>query len=594
MINGVNHLPDISAEGVVGATHYVDHRSQVVQTEIVSLNTNLSVPATEDRLSTIESALGRASSPGDAFGLIGAAVVSRRYAQLAQQDLRRAELIALPVIFVILTVAFLSLTAALLPLVLAIVSFATTIATLHLLSLDLGLSVFVTSTASAVALGLSIDYALFIVTRYREEIAAGQSVEQSLSRTMRTAGRAVLLSGGTIAVCLLALFAVGVGIFSSMAIGGVIAALVSVACATTLCPALIFVLGKRLDRLSLTPAVKAASRQTLWKRLARVVTAHPLPLAVVSILVLAMLALPLTSFRPDFRDINSLPESDRTTQELTRVSKLFGPGAVGPIIVMTKLPAAANRILTSDKDVELVWETTEGTEGWSLIRALFKTSPDSNSSVNAVGRIRERFGSLEPPAYLGGITGVELDLTNRVASRTLLVVILAVLAALIILGLGLKSILVPLKSVVGSLMSVGATLGVLVILYPSHGGTSGVAFFVPLFLFVLVFGLSVDYEVFLLSRIREAARAGDSNVIAVRFGLVRSARVITLAGVAVASVFAAFSFSSLPALRQLGIGVAIAVLLDITVVRCILIPSLVVLLGRWNWWFPIHRRQSTR
>lgn len=379
-----------------------------------------------------------------------------------------------------------------------------------------------------------------------------------------------------------------------MAIGGVIAALVAVACATTLCPALIFILGKRLDRLSLAPAVKAAGRQTLWRRLASLVTRHPLPLAVVSITALAILALPLTSLRLDFRNINSLPEGDRTTQELARVSKLFGPGSVGPVVIMAKQQSAVQTILASDKDVKLIWNTTEGTGGWSDTRAILKTSPDSNASVNAVGRLRERFRRLNPPAYLGGVTGVELDLTDRVASRTLLVVILAVIAALVVLGLGLKSILVPLKSVLGSLMSVGATLGVLVALYPSHGGDSGVSFFVPLFLFVLVFGLSVDYEVFLLSRIREAVRAGESNKEAVRFGLVRSARVITLAGVAVASVFAAFSFSSLPALRQLGIGVAVAVLLDITVVRCVLIPSLVVLFGRWNWWLPKHRPQGTR
>jgi putative drug exporter of the RND superfamily len=204
--------------------------------------------------------------------------------------------------------------------------------------------------------------------------------------------------------------------------------------------------------------------------------------------------------------------------------------------------------------------------------------------------MRTHLAARDAPTYIGGPTAVGLDLTNRIAARTPLVVLLTMLTAASVLAIGLRSIVVPIKAVVGTLLSVAATLGIVLRLFPDSEGLPSLEFFVPLFLFVIVFGLSIDYEVFLLNRIAEAVRAGRSNEEAVVAGLVANGRAMTLAGLTLATVFLAFSTSSLASFRQLGAGVAIAIMLDITLVRCVLVPAGVVLLGRWNWWFPFASR----
>jgi RND superfamily putative drug exporter len=216
------------------------------------------------------------------------------------------------------------------------------------------------------------------------------------------------------------------------------------------------------------------------------------------------------------------------------------------------------------------------------MQVILAEPPDSAASQRAVLRLRARLDRQAARSYVGGVTAGVIDLTRRVSDRSPVAILVTVALGLLVLVTGLRALVVPVKAVLSTLLSVAATIGILLRIEHTHR----LEFFVPLFLFAILFGLSVDYEIFLLSRIREAVLAGHPNREAVRRGLIGSARSISLAGLALIVVFAAFATSSLAPFRQLGIGLTIAVALDVTLVRCVLVPATVVLLGRWNWWWP--------
>ncbi len=556
-------------------------------TGVASVALSLDPPAAEQRVGALDAALRRRSHGPLSYSLLGEPVVSARYAELARSDLARAEQITFPVTLAVLVVAFLSVTAAALPLVLAGIGLTVTFALLWIGWRHSGLSVFVTDTASVLALGLSIDYALFIVTRFREELATGASSADALHRTMVTTGRAVLLSGVTIALSVLSLLAVGVGVFSSMAIGATLATLISVLTAMTLLPALLCVLGRRIDRLGLRGPARAARRGRLWRRVAAAVTGRPLLAAGASLLVMLVLAAPLLSLRVGFHSTSALPQDEAVRRASDRLTAAFGSGAGGPVDIATRRPGPRlEETLAGDPQISNVWGLVRGAHGWWAMHAALHSDPDSAPARATVARLRARFADGTRQTLVGGPTQAEAELIDRIHARTPLVVAVASLLAGIALTVGLRSLVVPIKALLTSLLSIAATLGVVWRLFPSSPGPPTIEFFVPLFLFAIIFGLSVDYEVFLLSRIREAVREGHPNREAVRIGLVRSARSITLAGMALVTVFVAFTTSQLAGLRQLGGGVAIAIVLDVTLVRCVLVPATVTLLGRWNWWLP--------
>jgi RND superfamily putative drug exporter len=542
---------------------------------------------TERRVPVIEGIIRKSDSRYLSFALLGEAAASYHYSQAIRQDLTRAELIALPITFGALVVAFLSVIAALLPVLLAVSALTLTLAIVHIISMALGLSVFVVNTASAVALGLSVDYSLIIVSRYREERELGCPSDQAVTRAMQTAGRAVLLSGLTIAAMLPALMAVGIGLFVSIALGGIVASLAAVAAALTLLPAALVLLGDRLERLSLRPAVELARRRAFWRRLARTVTSHPAIAVLCSVAALLLLAAPVRSLRFDFRTTALRAAHSPAIPVERDIASAFGPGATGPVEVVTQDPEQVSAGLRSDPGERTIWRVNEGAGGWSELDVVLRSGPNSSAARETVSRLRREFNTPGAPAALiGGVTAGEMDLSGRIAERLPLVVALALLVALIALITGLKSVVIPLKALACSALSVLATLGLLKVCFPGSKEGSGIAFFVPIVTFVLVLGLSIDYEVFLLSRVREFARPGRSTATAVSRGLSLTARPITLAGLIVTTVFAAFSFSSIVAVKQLGVAVIIGVSLDITLVRWILSPACVVLAGRWNWWLP--------
>ncbi|HEV3046265.1 MAG TPA: MMPL family transporter [Solirubrobacteraceae bacterium] len=545
------------------------------------------------RVPEIETRLRRASPKYVEFTLLGEVAETYRDSAIIHHDITRAEFVALPIVFGLLVVAFLSVVAAILPIVLAVAVLICTLAFVHLVSLAFGLSIFAVNTATSVALGLSIDYSLIVVTRFREEQEDAGSVHLAIERAMNTAGRTVFLSGLTIAALLPALMLIGVGLFSSIALGGAIASLFAVFAATTLLPAMLVLLGDRVDRLSFRPAVTASRRGTVWRRLAGFVTTHPLTAALVSSVVLLVLATPALSLRLDFRSTALSPAHSVAARGEADIEAAYGPGSTGLVEIVTRDAGGVRSILASATNVHSIWGERAGRAGWTEMDVVLWSGPHSNATQVTVNRLRREFdASPSTTAYVGGVAAGEIDLANRVLGRLPIVVLAVCVVGLIMLVLGLKSIVIPIKAMVCSALSVGATLGLLEACFPSSGEGAGIAFFVPVVTFALVLGLSIDYEVFLLSRVREMARQNGDVAVAVSYGLTRTARPITLAGLVVAAVFSAFSFSSLTAVQELGVAVTIGIALDIGLVRWLLSPACVVLAGRWNWWFPRRCRRS--
>jgi putative drug exporter of the RND superfamily len=573
-VRGVEHAESGTEEANNGAVKSV---------AVYFVRVGLPYAAAQRRIPAIEAAVKRGADRYMSFGLFGEAAISYQYARIIEQNLRRAELIALPATACVLVLAFLSVVAALLPVLLASVSLVYVLAIVHLLSLAFEQNVFILSTAPAIVLGLSIDYSLILITRFREERERGSEIDDALACAMNTAGRATVLSGLTIAMTLPALAIIGIGLFTSIAVGGVIASLTAVTAACTLLPATVSLLGDRLELLSLTPAVSASRRGTFWRRLAAAVTTHPRLAVLASVLVLLALATQAVSLRFAYGGAATLPAHSADTREVADLTTAFGAGATGLVKVVSGDPSAQS-ILGGTPNVRSVWRVISGIGQWKEYNVVLNTAPASQESHQTVAHLRRELHGTD--SAVGGASAGEMDLAARLGARMPLVLTAAIAVVLVALSIGLKSILVPVKAVVCSALSVAATLGLLQICFPATNEHAVIPFFVPVVTFALVLGLSIDYEVFLLTRMRELVIAGHTTDSAVAQGLVRTGRPITLAGLAVMAVFAVFSFSSLPAVSQLGVAVLFGVLLDITLVRWILSPAFVVLAGRWNWWLP--------
>jgi RND superfamily putative drug exporter len=524
--------------------------------------------------------------------LVGQAAAWDESTRVSAEDLSRSEALALPLSAAVLLIAFVSIVAAGLPVVLALVSLVVTFGALALLASVSETSVYVTNTASILGLGLAIDYSLFLVTRYRELRAEGLEERAALREMLATTGRAILFSGLTIALALTSLFVLGIGVFSSMAIGAGVAALIAATGALTVIPALIRVLGPRIDRWSLKPASRAVASGRLWRAVAAAVNRRPLPIALGSCLLLLLCALPLTGVRLDFSNSDALLPAGNSVQEAGEaVEADFGAGALSPIeVVATGRPGPVLRQLRETRGIASASIAGPAAGGWHRFTATATVGGNTEAADRVVEALRRRFANdprtASATVYVGGETAQGMDLIERIEERIPWMVLTACALSFLLLLAAFRSLLIPAKAILTNLLSVGATLGLVALLFEGLGGAEGIAWFVPPFLFAIVFGLSMDYEVFLLSRIYEEHLNGRSNAEAIAQGLIRNGRPITLAATVMMIVFLALGLSQLEAFRQLGVGMAIAVLLDATLVRCLLVPSTLTLLGDRNWWLP--------
>ncbi len=553
-----------------------------------------SVGYAQTRVPAVEAALAHARLASVKAQLVGQAGIYQRYEVQSKRSLQTSSLISFPVTLAILLVAFLSVVAALLPLGLAAVCVGVTFGMLYLLSYLVQLSVFVEDTVLVLGLGLSIDFSLFMVTRVREALAReGTTVEQAITEALRTSGRAIAVSAVTIAAALGGLYATGLGIFDSLATGAIGAALIAAAAALTLTPAALVLLGGRLDRLSIPVAVNAARNGRFWHRLADFVVRRRVAVVAVIVPVLVALSVPLSGMHITLKTIDVLPSSDPVRVASTHVAKHFGPGAGTPAVILAHAPPARVRLLVgAQPGVAQVGPAEQGAQGWVRVSATLDAYADSARADAIVRGLRSSlhraFGAR---ALVGGATAIGLDLIERIDARTPLVVLVVLLAEILILTLIFAAPLIALKAALTTLLSVSAALGVMTLLFRASGD---IGYFVPLFLFATIFGLSTDYEVFLLSRVREHHREGASNNDSLERALIGSSRSITLAGLTMGVVFFSFAVSPLVPFQELGVGMGLAIVLDVTVVRGLLVPATVALLGEANWWRPGRARPTER
>ena len=467
-----------------------------------------------------------------------------------------------------------------------------------------------------IGLGVGIDYALFIVTRYRQQLTEGMAARAAVTTAMSTAGRAVLFAGCTVVIALLGLFVVNLPFMDGLATATIVAVLLVLAGALTLVPALLGFAGPAIDRLHIPGllARPAAPGHRFWYRWSRTVQRRPLLCGSLALAVLIVLAVPLLSLRLAFSDAGNDPPSLTTRQAFDLLSQGFGPGFNGPLVVAAQLPAQGGRAAAGTLDAALRSAPGVASAGpavlnpagnTALIVVYPTTAPQAAQTTALVHRLR---GQVIPQAtagtgvtaYVGGETAAGIDASSYLSARLPWIIGMVIALAFLLLAAVFRSLVIPVKAAVMNLLSIGAAYGVIVAVYQwgwlsdvfGVSRTGPIDPWIPMMMFTIVFGLSMDYEVFLLSRMQEQWLRHGDNSRAVADGLAGTARVITAAAAIMFCVFGSFVVNDpLRILDVFGLGLATAILVDATLVRMVLVPSVMQLLGGANWWMPDRLRR---
>ena len=635
---------------------------------------------------------GSGDGPARAY-LTGAPETQRQFSSIVQHDVEHAELVSLPIALVVLVIVFGTLVAALMPLLLAVVAVPVALAAIYGVAAHTWTSIFVLNVASVIGLGIAIDYSLFMVRRFREELARGRTVREAVAWTVATTGEAILFSGMTVMVGFCGLLLIGIPFMRSFGIGGALVVAAAVLAALTLLPALLGVLGPRVNALRVplvwrltAPRARSVEREGrgasakdakkrgakaedaeargegerggFWSRWALGVMRRPVLVVLATVALLAALSWPIFSIRLSAFGAASLPASTQAQQGTNILKAQFPSAANDPIEVVARTPGGSSMLTPANLDrvnalsqwiaaqphvtgvtsltdlpsdpaampnavsptyeqlvalyssgayaqqpalARLVASTTSG--GTTLITVTTDAPLDSSAGTALVNALRS--GDTQAAhglrVQVGGTQAASVDFTRQLYANFPRAILFILLATYLLLLLMFRSALLPLKAVLVNVLSLGAAYGVLVFVFQwnhfsdllhftSMGALDSTT---PILIFCILFGLSMDYEVFLLSRIREEWLRTGNNRLAVARGLEKTAGVITNAALLFVIVTAAFTFTSLLTTQEIGLGMTVAVLVDATIIRTLLVPATMRLLGRWNWWLPGRRLQGT-
>jgi len=600
----------------------VAHRGELALQRTGTAMLPLHSEQSADRQTDSAGTLRKELDPGTATAgvityLAGQPTVWAGMQELSKKDLAKAEAGGFPIVAVILLVVFGSLAAAALPLALGFVSVIVTGALIYFISLEMSTSVFVTNMASMIGIGVAIDYSLFILARYREERARGRDQDAARAEALSTSGLAVAFSGLAVIVSLAGLWMVDNQALRSMALGAMTVVAVSILTATTLLPALIAMLGDRVLPGGIVAKVlgvfrrrgERPDREAFWVRWTARVMAHPWTAVIGVSAVLLTLAIPLLSIETGTQALAQFPKDSDVRVGNELASKQLG-GGTDPVLVVASF-SSTGAAREGRAAVGGFVRTLEATPGISavappvfagdtvLVQATPSAPSESDATIALVHRLRD---SVVPRTELsrvavvdvGGETARSQDAREQVSGSMWKIILFVLALSYLVLMVMLRSLLLPLKAVLMNLLSIGAAFGVLVAIFQwgwfdslfgfeSQGALDTIN--VPL-IFAIVFGLSMDYEVFLMSRIRERYMVHGDNERAVAEGLSSSAKTISSAALIMACVFAVFVLTGVPSIKELGMGCAVAITLDATLVRLILVPAAMKLLGGWNWWMP--------
>jgi RND superfamily putative drug exporter len=609
--------------------------------------------------------------------------------KVSKPSTESSELIGILVALALLAFTFGTLVAMPLPIISAIVGLLMTLSIVRLLGHVMTVPTVAPTLAIMIGLGVGIDYALFIVTRHFRGLGDGLEVDESIARAAATSGGAVFFAGSTVTIALVSLAVAGIPLVTSMGLMAAIAVVVAVAAALTLLPALLALAGSHINSLRVRPPhSEAKARSGLWAKWANDIARHPALAGLAALAILIPLTIPLLSLTLGQQDTAALPKSTTARAAYDLISKGFGPGANGPLIVAVSLgsPAKAASGSTpppastgsasgtgssasgtgssasgtsssasgtssspsgtssspsgtssspsgtssspsgtgssapaqsdpraSDPRLQTLQHDVAATSGVATVtpiqisesgttayfNAIATTGPAKEATANLVQRLRSEVipkaeQGTDMRAYVGGTTAGYVDLASRISDKLPLQILVVIALSFMLLVLSFRTVVIPPQAAVMNLLSIGASYGVLTAIF-QYGWLSGaiglsgsvpIVSYVPLFMFAILFGLSMDYEVFLVSQIEEHVHAGEDNRSSVVSGLVTSARVITAAALIMVFVFGSFLLNGDPTVKQFGAGLAVAIIIDSTIVRCLLVPALMVMMGQFNWWMP--------
>ena len=566
----------------------------------------------------------------------------------SERDLQRAELITIPLLAILLLIVFGSAVAAGLPVAMGALSVVTTLALVFVVAQATDMSIFVLNIASFLGLGMAVDYSLLMVSRFREELQRAGNVASAVTTTIETSGKAIVFSAGTSVIALSGLLFFDMMMMRSLGVGGITVILFSMLIALTLLPALFTVLGHRVDRLSIWR--RRTTRGGFWFTLSQWVMRHPIAVIVPTTAFLVLLGLPFLNVNLGSPWASILPEEAESRQGQDLVTERFGPGELSQVILVESSPTstlspgniAANlefvermendpRVVRVDSifsaEPRMTWEQFIALSGLGgstpavsdeaptafnelvsvdlrtqMVRVVPRHSPTSDETKALVSDIRSNPPGGDMTMLVTGITADQLDNVDSMYSDFPRVIVYVVIVTYVALLLLFRSVILPLKAVVLNALSILASFGALVFVF-QQGNFEGLLGFtsegsteatVPILVFSVVFGLSMDYEVFLLSRVKEEYDRTGDNTRAVAVGMERSGRIITSAAAILIVVSAGFATGDILIIKALGLGTAIAVLVDSTIVRALLVPALMRVMSRLNWWAPRWMRASQK
>jgi len=549
-----------------------------------------------------------AGRPGLTVG--GAAVAQEQVNKQVEEDLKKAELLAFPLLFLLSFLFFRSLIAALLPVMIGLLAIVGTFLILRVASEFGSISIFALNLTTGLGLGLAIDYSLFIVSRYREEIAKDGPGLPAMRRVLATAGRTVFFSSLTVAAALASLLVFPQRFLYSMGLGGSLVVLLAALISLTVLPAVLTLLGTRVNSLAprfLQRRAEADARpdeQGFWYRLSRFVMRRPAPIATLSALFLIVLGLPFFNIKFNTVDPTVLPKEASARQAYDTVSAEFPPYRETPIWLSVKGASPKQTVkltaqVRATPGVAAVAPPQPLSGGVTAIQAVSTDPFSSEASQSTVERIREIAAPPGATVLVGGATADFIDFQGSLARHLPIAFAIIVIATLIILFLMTGSVVLPIKSLIMNVLNLSAVFGLLVLIFQdgrfesllAYSSTGAIEQTMPILLFAVAFGLSTDYAVFLLSRIKEARDNGASDSESVAIGLERTGRIVTAAALLFAVAIGAFATSKIIFIKQNGVGTALAVLIDASIIRALLVPSLMELLGKWNWWAPAPLRR---
>jgi len=532
--------------------------------------------------------------------------------KVSKPSTESSELIGIIAAMAILAFTFGTLAAMPLPILNAIVALLVTLSIVRMLGHVTTVPTVAPTLATMIGLGVGIDYSLFVVTRHFRGLEEGLPLQESVARAAATSGGAVFFAGGTVTIALVSLAVAGIPLVTTMGLMAAIAVVVAVLAALTLLPAVLAIIGSHINAARVrAPHSEAKARSGLWARWANDIARHPAVAGLAALAILIPLTIPLLSLTLGQQDTAALSTSTTARRAYDLIEEGFGTGVNGPLLIAVSLGSPAKG--TSDPRLQTLQHDVAATKGVATVtpmqigqagttayfNAIATTGPAKEATADLVQRLRSQTipqaeQGTDMRADVGGSTAGYVDLASRISEKLPLQIAVVILLSFALLVLSFRTVVIPPQAALMNLLSIGASYGVLTAIF-QYGWLSGaiglegpvpIVSYVPLFMFAILFGLSMDYEVFLVSQIEEHVHAGEDNRSSVVLGLVTSARVITAAALIMVFVFGSFLLNGDPTIKQFGVGLAVAIVIDSTVVRCLLVPALMLLMGKINWWIP--------